>query len=197
MNDDILLRSAEDLDVASPPTLYELARSVPDLDVTLSSVEAQNAMQEWVAKHQPLLILQALAKVVAKLTAQIPEGRIQDPPRIVRVLLVLTLASLSPIGTEVLCEFSVILNSRQPHIMIKRFGAIACKGDWETIGRMEHIILSNSRWRGWASWFAEQAQSLTPQCWGRLAILRQPVDATSWDALWDSLLSRKEELNGN
>ena len=197
IDDDILVRSAEDLGVASDPALHELARLVPDLDVALASVEAQNAMREWVAKHQPLLILRALAKAVAKLTAQIAEGTIQDPRRIVRVFLVLTLASFSPSGAELLSEFGVVFNSRKPHIMIKRLGAIACKGDQETIDRMEHVILSNSRWQDWASWFIEQAQSLAPQCWDRLVISRQPADPTLWNALWDSLLNQKEGVDGN
>lgn len=196
-SDDLLIKTAEDLSLADTPFFNQAISTHPDLNITLATAEAQNIMGQRIAEQQLTLILGALAKVVAKLTVRMAEGTLQDPWRIARLLLVLTSASFSPNGTELLSECAVILNSHEPSRMIERFGAIAIKGEYETIDKIEHIILSNSRWRDWSSWFMEQGQSLVPQCWGRLVVSRQPGNPSAWNAIWDSLLNQKEETNEN
>lgn len=196
IDDDILIRTAEDLGVASSAALYEAACSIPDLNVALATVEAQNATRQWIVEHQPILILRALGKAVFKLTPRITEGSVQDACRIVRIVFVLALAPFSPSSAELLSQFGAILNCHELHRMIEKFTAIAIKGESETIQKMDYIILSNDQWDEWSLWFMEQAQSLAPQCWGKLSVSRQRTDLTPWHEMWDSLL-KEEESNAN
>ena len=197
VSDDLLIKTAEDLDLSSSLSLYEAARFVPDLNAALATTEAQNIMRQRIAEQQPPLILQALAKVVAELTVHIAGGTLQAPWRIAKILLVLASASFSPCGDELLSEFAVVLNSHEVHIMIRKFGAIAMKGEHEIIDKMDRIILSNSRWADWALWFIDRAQPLAPQCWGALVVSRHPGDSSPWNAIWDTLLTQKEETSGS
>lgn len=197
VSEELLTRTAEDLGVASSSSLYEAAHSVPDLDVAMSTMEAQNAMQQWVVRHQPLLILQALAKAVSKLTPSIIEDKVQDSRRTIRVLFVLALAPFCSSSAELLLQFGGILNCQEPHRMIKKFTGIAMRGESETIQKIDHIILSSSQWREWSPWFMKQGECLAPQCWGRLVVSGKPGDPSSWNAMWDSLFNDKEVADGN
>ena len=196
IDDDILIRTAEDLGVVSSAALYEAASSIPDLNVALATVEAQNAMRQWIVEHQPILILRALGKAVFKLTPRITEGSVQDACRIVRIVFVLALAPFSPSSADLLSQFGTILNCHELHRMIEKFTVIAIKGESETIQKMDYIILSNDQWGEWSLWFMEQAQSLAPQCWGKLSVSRQRTDLTPWHEMWDSLL-KEGESNAN
>lgn len=186
--DDLLIKTAKDLDLADTPLLDQAISTHPDLNVALATPEAQNIMRQCIAEQQPALILEALAKAVAKLTVRMAEGTLVDPWRIMRVLLVLTSTSFCPSGAELLSKFALILNSHEPYHMIGKFTSIAMRGESETIRKMDDIILSSSQWGKWSPWFMEQAQSLAPQCWGRLVVSRQPGDSSPWNTMWDSLL---------
>ena len=197
IHDDILIRTAEDLGLANKASLHEAASAAPDLDATLSTIEGESAMRGWIVQHRPLLVFQALGKAISKLTPLIIGGKIQNPCRIMRVLLVVAFAPCFPRGGDLLSKFASILNCREPHRMIGKLTHVATKGKGAAINKMDDVILSNACWSGWALWLMERAQSLAPHCWGRLVISRQPVDPTSWNALWDSLLNPKEEVDGN
>lgn len=196
-NDDLLIKTAQDLGLADTSFLDRAISIYPDLNIPLATAEAQNIMGQRIAEQQPALILQALARVVAKLTAGVAEGTLQDPWRIVRILLVLASASLSPSGAELLPKFAAVLNSHEPERMIKKFGVIAMRGESETIRKMDDIILASSQWGEWSPWFIEQAQALALQCFGGLVVSRQPRDSAPWNTMWDSLLNQREEPNGN
>jgi hypothetical protein len=195
--DNLLIKTAQDLGLADTLFLDQAISTYPDLNIALAAAEAQKIMRQRIAEQQPTVILGALAKVVAKLTVRMAEGALQGHWRIVRVLLVLVSASFCPSGAELLSEFAVILKSHEPHRMIERFGAIAIKGEHETIDKLDRIILSNSPWGDWASWFMEQVQPLAPQCWGELVVSRQPGDSAPWNAMWDSLFNNKEATDAN
>lgn len=197
IHDDILIRTAEDLGVANSHSLYEAARRVGDSNVALATLKAQNAMRHWIIRHQPLLILRALGKAVSKLTPCITEGNVQDAYPIVRIVLVLALASFFSGSAELLSQFGAILNCHEPHRMIEKFTGIAMRGESEAIKKMDHIILSSDQWGGWARWFTEQAQSFAPQCWGRLVVSRQPADPTPWNAMWDALFNNEEAADAS
>lgn len=196
LGDGVLIRTAEDLGLTSSPSLYKAARSVPDLNTALATNEVQNTIQQWITKHQPLLILLALEKAVSKLTPRIIEGNIEDPYRTIRVLLVLSFASFSSSGTDLLPRFGAILSCHEPHRMIEKFAGIALRGESETIQKIDSVVLSSGRWSKWSQWFIGQAQSLAPQCWGRFVASRQPGDPALWNAMWDSLLNQREDSNG-
>jgi len=196
MHDDILIKIAEDLGVADSSSLCKAVRTVPDLNAALVTIEAHNAMRQWVAKHQPILALRALGNVVPKLTMHMAKGDIRKPCRIARVVFVLALAPFSSQSGDILSKFAAVLNCHEPHRMIQRFGEAAIMGDDEVIDKMDHIILSNDRWDACIQWLMEQTQSLAPQCWGKLSVSRQRTDLTPWHEMWDSLL-KEEESNAN
>jgi hypothetical protein len=197
LEDDPLLRTTEALGLANDASLREAANTAPDLDVALSTIEGQDAMRRWVVEHRPLLVLQALGEAVSRLTSHIIEARVPQSCRISRLLLVLAFAPFVPGGADLLSKLAAILGCHEPHRMIERFTRIAIKGEDTTIDEIDHIVLSNECWSGRVSQFMEQAQSLAPQCWGRLVVSRQLMDPPVWNALWDFLLNQKEEVGGN
>lgn len=197
MHDDILIKIAEDLGVADSSSLCKAARTVTDLNVVLVTIEAHNAMRQWVVENQPILALRALGSVVPKLTMYMAKGDIQDPYRIARVVFVLALAPFSSQSGDILSKFAAVLNCHEPHRMIQRFSEAAIMGDDEVIGKMDQIILSNDRWDACIQWLMGQTHSLAPQCWGRLTVSKKSTDPTQWNQIWDWLLTQKEESNGN
>jgi hypothetical protein len=194
--DELLVRPAQDLGLADIPSLYETAHRVPDLNMALSTIEGQNALQQWVTQYQPILILQALGKVLPKLTAYISEGAIKNPRRVVTILFTLALVPFSSSSDDLFSKLGTILNCHEPHSMIEKLSVIAMRGESQIIDNLEDVIVSNSRWGGWASWFMEEIQSLAPQCWGRLVVSRESPDPSKWRSIWDALLNWKEEANG-
>lgn len=191
ISDDLLIKTAEDLGLANSSSLEQATHRLQDLNVALATTEAQNTMHQWTAKHQPLMILSALAKAVSKLTPHIIEGNVEDAYRTIRVLFVLALAPFSSNSGKLLSQFGAILNCHEPHRMILKFTGSVMRGDVEAIEKMDNIILSNSQPATWSS-FTEQAQSLAPQCWGKFVVSRQPGDPSPWNAMWDSLLKQEE-----
>jgi hypothetical protein len=197
IENDFLIRTAEDLALATNASLQEAANTAPDLDVALSTIEGRDAMHRWVTEHQPLIVLKALGEAVSRLAPRIVEGKVPQAHRVFRLLLVLSFACFVPRGTDLLAKLAAILNCHEPRRMIEKLTRLAMKGEHTTIDKMNHIVLSDGCWGGWVSRFMEQAQSLGPGCWGRLVLLRQPVDPTLWNALWDCLLSQQEEVDGD
>jgi hypothetical protein len=191
IDDDILARSAEDLGVDSRLALYETARLVPNLDTALATIEGRDAMRRWTVEHQPILVLQALEKLVRELSTHIAKRSIQDLHRTVKIVLVLALVPFFPKGADLLSEFTTILKCHEPHRMIKKFAKIAIRGESETIRKMDDIILSSRQWDEWSCWFMGRAQSLAHQCWGRLVVSKKSVDPTPWNRIWHWLLDQR------